>query len=75
MSKRLSKYITSFDYFGTSLIVLSATSGGIFFVSFGTVTAAPVSTSASFSFAFLITTGIVKKLHEIKIKSIIKLLC
>ena len=75
MSKRISKYITSFDYFGTSLIVLSPTSGGISFVSFRTVTGAPVSTSASFNFAFLITKGVVKKLHEIKIKSIIKLLC
>ena len=29
MSKRLSKYIASFDYFDKSLIVLSATSGSI----------------------------------------------
>ena len=29
MRKRLSKYIASFDYFDTSLIVLSATSGSI----------------------------------------------
>ena len=43
MSKRLSKYIPSFDYFDKSLIVLSAIS------------------SASFSFSFSITAGIVKK--------------
>ena len=29
MSKRLSKYITSFDYFDKSLIVLSVTTGNI----------------------------------------------
>ena len=29
MSKRLSKYIASFDYFDKTLIVLSATSGGM----------------------------------------------
>ena len=37
MSKRLSKYFTSFDYFGNSLIVLSATSGSISTASFATV--------------------------------------
>ena len=53
MSKRLSKYIASFDYFEKSLIVLSATSGGISIASFSTVTGAPVGiASASFSFHF-----------------------
>ena len=37
MSKRLSKYIASFDYFGKSLIVLSATSDSISIGSFATV--------------------------------------
>ena len=37
MSKRLSKYFASFDYFGNSLIVLSATSGSISTASFATV--------------------------------------
>ena len=37
MSKRLSKYIASFDYFGKSFIVLSATSGSISIASFATV--------------------------------------
>ena len=61
MSKRLSKYIASFDYFGKSLIVLSATSGSISIASFATVIGAPIGiASASFSFAFLITTGIKK---------------
>ena len=63
MSKRLGRYITSFDYFNKSLIVLSATSGSISIASFATVIGAPVGiTSASFSLAFSICTGIVKKL-------------
>ena len=63
MSKRLSKYIASFDYFDKSLIVLSVTSGGISIALFATVISAPVGiASAIFSLAFSITTGIVKKL-------------
>ena len=38
MSKRLSKYIASFDYFDKSLIVLSVTTGSISVASFATVT-------------------------------------
>ena len=34
MSKRLSKYITSFDYFDNSLIVLSVATGSISIASF-----------------------------------------
>ena len=61
MSKRLSKYIASFDYFDTSLIVLSVTTGRISIASFATVIGAPVRMrSASCSLAFSITTGIVK---------------
>ena len=37
MSKRLSKYIASFDYFDKSLIVLSVTTGSISIASFATV--------------------------------------
>ena len=37
MSKRLSKYIVSFDYSDKSLIVLSETSGSISIASFATV--------------------------------------
>ena len=63
MSKRVSKYIASFDYFDKSLIVLSVTTGSISIASFAAVIGAPVGMmSASFSLAFLITTGIVKKL-------------
>ena len=63
MSKRLSKYIASFDYFGKSLIVLSITTGSISIASFATVIGAPVGiVSASFTLAFSISTGIIKKL-------------
>ena len=63
MSKRLSKYIAFCDYFDKSLIVLSATSGSISIVSFATVIGTPVGiASASFSLAFSLSTGIVKKL-------------
>ena len=63
MSKRLGKYIASFDYFDKSLIVLSVTTGSISIASFATVIGAPVGIiSASFSLAFSISTGIIKKL-------------
>ena len=62
-SKRLCRYIASFDYFDKSLIILSATSGTISIASFATVIGAPVGmASASFSLAFSISTGILKKL-------------
>ena len=57
MSKRLSSYIASFDYFDKSLIILSATSGSISIASFATVIVALVGiASASFSLTFLIST-------------------
>ena len=50
-------------YFDKSFIVLSVTTGGISIASFATVIGAPVGiASASFSLAFSISTGIVKKL-------------
>ena len=59
----MSKYITCFDYFDKSLIVLSVATGSISVASFGTVIGAPVGMmGASCSLAFSITTGIVKKL-------------
>ena len=62
MSKRVSKYIASFDYFGKSLIVLSVAAGRISIASFATVIGSPARLmSASFSLAFSVTTGIVKK--------------
>ena len=78
MSKRLSKYIASFDYFDKSLIVLYVTTGSTSIASFATVIGAPVGmTSAICSLPFSITTGIVKKLLKTtrnKKKNIIKLL-
>ena len=63
MSKKLSKYISFFDYFDKSLIVLSVTSGGVSIASFSTAIGAPIGiTSASFSLAFSLCTGLVKKL-------------
>ena len=63
MSKRLSKYIASFDYFDKSLIVLSVATSSISIASFATVIGAPVGIiSASCSLAFSITTGFVKEL-------------
>ena len=63
MSKNLSKYIASFEYFDKSLIVLSVATGSISIASFATVIGAPVRMiSASCSLAFSITTGIVKKI-------------
>ena len=63
MSKRLSKYIASFDYFNKSLIVLTVTTGNISISSFANVIGAFAGiTSASFSLAFSICTRIVKKL-------------
>ena len=62
MSKRLSKYIASFDYLDKSLIVLSVVTGSISIASFATVIGTPVGImSASCSLAFSITTGFVKK--------------
>ena len=63
MSKRLSKYIASFDYFDNSLIVLLAKSGGISIASFATLIGKPVGrASASLSLTFSLSTGLVKKL-------------
>ena len=63
MSKRLSKYITSFDYFDNSLIVLSVATGSISIASFAAVIGPPVGiASVSFSLSFSISAGIVKKL-------------
>ena len=79
MSERLSRYITSFNYFGKSLIVLSVTAGSISIASLTTVIGAPVGiVSASFSLTISISIGIIKKLLKRtrnKKKNTIKLLC
>ena len=67
-SKKLSRYVTIFDYIDKILIVLSATTGGISIVSFTTATGAPVSmVSAIFTLIFSLTTGIIKKLLNMTI--------
>ena len=63
MSKRLIKYIASFEYFDKSLIVSSVTTGSISVASFATVIGAPVGiVSASFSLSFSMFTGVIKNL-------------
>ena len=67
-SKKLSKYVTIFDYIDKILIVLSATTGGISIFSFTTIIGAPVGIiSASFTLIFSLTTGIIKKLLNMTI--------
>ena len=62
MSERISKCIAPFGYPDRSLIVLSVTNGEISIASFANAISAPVEIArASFSFAFSITTEIVKK--------------
>ena len=66
VSKKLSKYIAAFDYFGKILIFLSATNGGIAIISFTSIIGAPAGiASASFILIFSLTTGIIKKLLKI----------
>ena len=61
MSKRLSKYIASFDYFDKSLIVLSVATGSISIASFATVIGAHVGMmSASCSLEFSIASAFIK---------------
>ena len=68
-SKKLSRYVTIFDYIDKILIILSATTGGISIVSFTTAIGAPVGiTSASFTLIFSLSTGIIKKLLNLTTK-------
>ena len=65
-SKKLSKYVTAFDYIDKILIVLSATSSGVSIISFTSIIGAPVGiASASFTLIFSLTTGIIKILLSI----------
>ena len=62
MSKNLSKYIASLEYFDKLLIVLSVATGGISIASIATVIGASVGKmSVSCSLAFSISTVFVKK--------------
>ena len=65
-SKKLSKYVTAFDYIDKVLIALSATNGGVCIISSASGVGAPVGIAgASFTLIFSSTTGIVKKLLSI----------
>ena len=79
ISKKLSKYIAAFDYIDKTLIVLSATSGGISIIYFTSVIGVPAGlASASFTLASSLTARIIKKLLKIAInekRNTIKLLC
>ena len=60
-SKRLSKYVTAFDYIDKILIVLSATSSEVCIISSASVVGAPVGiTSTSFTLIFSLVTVIIK---------------
>ena len=66
MGKRLSKYIAAFDYLDKNLIVLSATSGGVFNIFFASVIGVNAgTTSASFTIVFSLSTVKVKKVLKI----------
>ena len=63
MSKKFSKYISVFDYFDKSLIVLSIASGSVSIALFATVIGIPIGiASVSLSLAFSLCTGLVRKL-------------
>ena len=66
-SKKLNKYVTACDYINKILIVLRATSGQICIISSASVVRGPVGiASGSFALLFSLTTGIIKKLLNIK---------
>ena len=65
-SKKLSRYVTIFDYIDKILIVLSASTSGVSIISFTNTIDKSVSiVNASFNLIFSLTTGIVKKLLSI----------
>ena len=60
-SKKLSKYVTAFNYIDKILIVLSVKTGEVCIVSHATVVGAPVRiTSAGFTIVFSLATAIIK---------------
>ena len=61
-SKKLSKYVTIFDYMDKILIVLSPTSSGVSIISFTSIIGVSAGiASASFTLIFSVTAGIIKK--------------
>ena len=68
-SKKLSKYVTIFDFMDKILIVLSAASSSVSIISFASTIGVPVGiASACFTLVFSITAGIIKKLLSTIIK-------
>ena len=66
MSKKRSKYIAAFDYIDKTLIVLSATSGGISIIYCASVIGIPAEiASASFTLSFSLAAGIIKKMLKV----------
>ena len=68
-SKKLSRYVTIFDYIDKVLIVLSATNSGVSIISFTrtTIGESVGIISASFTLIFFLTTEIIKKLLNMPI--------
>ena len=68
-SKKLSKYVTIFDYMDKILIVLSAASSGVSIISFISIIGVPAGiASVSLTLIFSVTAGIIKKLLNTTIK-------
>ena len=66
MTKKLSKYIATFNCIDKTLIVLFARSGGISIISFASVIGIHKGlASASFTLVFFLTTGIIKKILKV----------
>ena len=59
-NKKLSRYVTTFDYIDKILIILSATTGGVSIISFTSIIGVPAGiASASFTLIFSLATGII----------------
>ena len=70
ITKKISKYIVTFDYADKVFITLSASFGTLSIVSHATVVGIPVRiTGASLNVIFTITTGVVKKILNITRKN------
>ena len=64
--RKLNKYITIFDYIDKTLIILSATSGGVSIISVISIVGLPVEiASASFTLIFSVAKEIIKILLKI----------
>ena len=68
-SKKLSKYVTIFDYMDKMLFVLSATSSAVSIISFISIIGVPAGREmTSFTLIFFIKAGIIKKFLSTTIK-------